>query len=154
VLKGMVDITRKDDVYREAVVEGVIKLKEETVQRILKGNVEKGDVLTSARLAAILAAKKTPELIPLCHPVNITNVQVDFEIKKDLVKVRSIVKSIGKTGVEMEALTATTIALLTIWDMVKKYEKDPNGSYPYSEIKSVKVIVKRKGVINNDTAEN
>lgn len=145
MLKGMVDITAKDDVYREAVVEGVIKLKEETVQKILEGSVEKGDVLASARLAAILAAKKTPELIPLCHPISITNVRIDFDLAKDSVKVRSTVKSVGKTGVEMEALTAATVALLTIWDMVKKYEKEPDGSYPYTEIKSVRVLIKRKG---------
>jgi len=92
----------------------------------------------------MLAAKKTPEVLPLCHPLPITNVDVKMSIENDGIKVSVKVKSVGKTGVEMEALTATAVALLNVWDMVKKYEKDEEGQYPYTEIVMIRVKSKVK----------
>lgn len=141
----MIDISGKRDVYREASAEGVIKLKPETIKRIREYRVEKGDVLTVTRVAVIQAVKKTPELLPLCHNIPITHVDVDFEyIGEDRLKVVVRVKSTAKTGVEMEALTGVSIALLNIWDMVKKYEKDDMGQYPYTWIEYIRVIEKKK----------
>ncbi|BFI75139.1 cyclic pyranopterin monophosphate synthase MoaC [Sulfurisphaera ohwakuensis] len=140
----IVDISSKDIVLREAVVEGYIKLRKETIEKIKNKEVEKGDVITVAKTAGILAAKKTPELIPMCHPIPLEFVDVEIKIEEEGLRVISTVKAHYKTGVEMEALTATSVALLTIWDMVKKYEKDENGQYPYTEIKSIRVINKIK----------
>ncbi len=141
----MVDITNKKTVYREAVAEGVIRLKPETIKRIKEGKVEKGDVLTVSSIAAIQAVKKTPELIPLCHNLPITNVKVEYEfIDEDKIKVSVRVKTTAKTGVEMEALTGVAVALLNIWDMVKKYEKDNKGQYPETWIEGVRVVKKIK----------
>ena len=143
---SMIDITGKEVVYREAVAEGVIRLKPETIKRIREGRVEKGDVLTVSRIAAINAVKKTPDLLPLCHNIPITHVNVEYEfIAEDKLKVRVVVKSTAKTGVEMEALTGASIALLNIWDMVKKYEKDEKGQYPDTWIEYVRVVKKIKG---------
>ncbi len=138
----MVDISKKKDIVRIAKAVGRIKLKRETIDRIKEGRVEKGDVFSVSKIAAILAAKKTSELIPLCHNINLTNVDVSFEIKDTYIEVETTVKSVSKTGVEMEALVSCCIALLTIWDMVKKYEKDSQGQYPDTSIE--KVIVKEK----------
>ncbi|RLE53720.1 MAG: cyclic pyranopterin monophosphate synthase MoaC [Candidatus Methanomethylicota archaeon] len=144
----MVDITEKGSVYREAIASGFIKLKPTTLKLLREGKVEKGDVFSVAQTAAILAAKKTPELIPLCHPIPITNVEVSFVIEEDGVNVTAVVKSVGKTGVEMEALQAVSQALLTIWDMVKKYEKDERGQYPTTVITDIKVLSKVKEGMN------
>ncbi len=142
---SMVDITGKEEVYREAVAEGVIRLKPETIKRIREGRVEKGDVLTVSRIVAINAVKKTPELIPLCHNIPITHVNVKYEfIGEDKLKVIVTVKTTAKTGVEMEALAGVSLALLNIWDMVKKYEKNPEGQYPDTWIEYIKVIKKKK----------
>ncbi len=140
----MVDVTDKADVYREAEAEGFIKLRPETLKRIREGGVEKGDVFSTTNIAAILAAKKTAELLPLCHPIPLTNVSVEMAVEEEGVRVRTLVKTMGKTGVEMEALLATAIALLNVWDMVKKYEKDESGQYPYTEIVSIRVKSKIK----------
>ncbi len=140
----MVDISEKEDVIRTAIAEGFIRLKRETIEAIRENRIPKGDVIKTANVSAILAVKKTPELIPMCHPIPITSVKIDFEILNDGVKVRCLVKSIGKTGVEMEALTGVSIALLTIWDMVKALEKDESGNYPYTSIECIRVIEKRK----------
>jgi len=140
----MVDVTDKADVYREAEAEGFIKLRPETLKRIREGDVEKGDVFSTTNIAAILAAKKTAELLPLCHPIPLTNVSVEMAVEEEGVRVRTLVKTMGKTGVEMEALLATAIALLNVWDMVKKYEKDESGQYPYTEIVSIRVKSKIK----------
>ncbi|ADI31931.1 cyclic pyranopterin monophosphate synthase MoaC [Staphylothermus hellenicus] len=141
----MIDITGKEIVYREAIAEGIIKLKPDTVRRIREGRVEKGDVLTVSRIAAIQAVKKTPDLIPLCHNIPITHVDVDYEfIDNDKIKVVVKVKTTAKTGVEMEALTGVSTALLNIWDMVKKYEKDENGQYPETWIEKIRVVSKIK----------
>lgn len=140
----MVDITDKEVTYREAVAEGFIKLRRETLDVIKRGSVEKGDVVSVTKIAGILAAKKTSELLPLCHPIPITHVSLDLDILEDGIKVRATVKTNAQTGVEMEALTATATALLNIWDMVKKYEKDERGQYPTTEISYIKVIHKGK----------
>jgi len=131
----MVDITGKNISIRIATAEGEIKLKRETIERIVKGEIEKGDVISTAKIAAIMAAKRTSEIIPLCHPIPLTNVNVEVKVlDNERIKVETTVKTEAKTGVEMEAITATAIALITIWDMVKKYEKDEQGGYPHTEI--------------------
>lgn len=142
---SMVDITGKKIVYREAVAEGIIRLKPETIKRIREGNVEKGDVLTVSKIVATQAVKKTPDLIPLCHNIPITHVSVEYEfIGDDKIRVRVTVKTTAKTGVEMEALTGVSMALLNIWDMVKRYEKDEHGQYPDTWIEYIRVAEKIK----------
>lgn len=141
----MVDITSKETVYREAVAEGVIRLRKETVRKIIEGRVEKGDVFTVSRIAAINAVKNTWNILPLCHNIPITHVQVEYEvIDGERIKAVVKVKTTAKTGVEMEALTGVAIALLNIWDMVKKYEKDPQGQYPHVRIEYIRVVSKTK----------
>ena len=140
----MVDISSKGIVLREATAEGFIKLKQSTIEKIKRKEIEKGDVISVAKIAGILAAKKTHELIPMCHPIPLEFVDVDIKIEENGLRVITTVKAHYKTGVEMEALTATSVALLTIWDMVKKYEKDENGQYPYTEISEIKVLNKVK----------
>lgn len=146
---SMVDITGKEVTYREAVASGRIRLRPETVRRIREGLVEKGDVESVASIAAILAVKNTPSILPLCHPIPVTHVNVSFDYGEDYVEVRVAVKTKAETGVEMEALTGVTVALLTIWDMVKKYEKDELGQYPYTRITDVRVESKIKKPITS-----
>ncbi len=140
----MVDITGKGDVFRVARARGFIRLTEESLRRIREGKVEKGDVHSVARVAAILAVKRTPELVPLCHPIPITGVDVDLRTLDEGVEVEVTVKSVGKTGVEMEALTGVSAALLAVWDMVKRYEKDERGQYPHTRIERIEVVEKEK----------
>ncbi|MEM1711501.1 MAG: cyclic pyranopterin monophosphate synthase MoaC [Nitrososphaerota archaeon] len=139
-----VDISGKDVVRREAVARGFIRLKPETIRRIRFGDLEKGDPLQVARLAGINAAKLTPLLLPLCHPLKLEHVDVNLNVMDDGVEVVVRVLAHEKTGVEMEALTAASIALLNIWDVVKRYEKDESGQYPSTEISSIKVVEKIK----------
>jgi cyclic pyranopterin phosphate synthase len=146
-LAGMVDITKKPIVFRKATASGSIRLKESTVAAIKAGNVLKGDVLTTARLAAILAVKDTPRMIPLCHPLPITGLEVNFELEEGMVRSTVTVTTLGKTGVEMEALTGVSVALLNVWDMVKYLEKDETGNYPETRIDEIKVLEKKKSVI-------
>jgi cyclic pyranopterin phosphate synthase len=141
----MVDISAKDDVIREAVAVGKIFLKPETMDAIRQGTVVKGNVLSTARVAATLSVKNTPSLIPLCHSIPISAIIVEFEEGDGFVEVMVRVKSAGKTGVEMEALVGVSIALLTVWDMVKSAEKDAAGQYPVTCIQDIRVIEKRKG---------
>jgi len=142
---SMVDISDKPETLREAVARGTIKLKSETVRLIKEGKVAKGDPLQVARIAGILAAKKTSALIPLCHPLPLTRVEIEPEIlDESTVQVTSTVKTKAQTGVEMESLTAVTVSLLTIWDMVKQYEKDKKGQYPVTAIENVRVLKKVK----------
>ncbi|QOJ78317.1 cyclic pyranopterin monophosphate synthase MoaC [Infirmifilum lucidum] len=141
---SMVDITEKPVVYREATARGFIRLRKETVNAIREGKVPKGDVLNVARIAAVQAVKRTWDLLPLCHPIPITSVSVDFNVREDGVEVTVTVKATSKTGVEMEALTGASIALLTVWDMVKALEKDERGQYPYTSIQEIKVVEKIK----------
>ena len=121
----MVDISAKDSTKRIATTEGRILMKAETLERILAGDNKKGDVLGIARIAGIMAAKKTPDLIPLCHPLSLTHVEVDLKTSNNPPSVycQTTVATDGKTGVEMEALNATQVALLTIYDMCKAVDK-------------------------------
>lgn len=121
----MVDVSGKDATERTAVAEGRVVMRKETLDLVLSGNAKKGDVLGAARIAGIMAAKKTSELIPLCHPLLLSKVEVDISPDAALpgLVVRATVKITGQTGVEMEALTAVSVACLTIYDMVKAAEK-------------------------------
>jgi len=141
----MVDISGKDEVYREAVASGRIVLREETLRAIREGTVVKGNVLATARVAATLAVKATPALIPMCHPIPVSSIEVDFRELPDSIEASVRVRSLGRTGVEMEALTGVSVALLTVWDMVKSAEKDDRGQYPVTRIEDVRVLEKRKG---------
>jgi cyclic pyranopterin phosphate synthase len=142
---SMVDITTKPEIFREAVAVGKLKLRAETVERIKKGTIAKGDPIYTAKIAGILAAKNTPTIIPLCHPLPLTNVKVEIEVIDEItIKVTSTVRTRAQTGVEMEALVATSVALLTIWDMVKQYEKNATGQYPFTAIETIQVIRKVK----------
>lgn len=140
----MVDISHKEPIVREARASGIISLKPETIDLINKNAVEKGNVLAVARVAAIQAVKHTPDIIPLCHPIPIEHITVDFNIRENDVVAVVSVRTTSKTGVEMEALVGVSAALLTIWDMTKKYEKDTQGQYPTTLIKDVRVIEKVK----------
>lgn len=143
---AMVDITAKPEVYREATARGTLKLKSETIELIKEGKVEKGDPFYAAKIAGVLAAKNTSSLIPLCHPLPLTDVKVDIEMVDDSsVQVEATVKTRAQTGVEMEALVAASMALLTIWDMTKQYEKDAQGQYPHTLIQNIRVVRKVKG---------
>ena len=121
----MVDVSEKQDTRREATAEGCIRMSRECFDRIAAGTAEKGDVLGTARIAGIMGAKKTPDLIPLCHILNLTKVSVDFEMLEEECAVRAVCTAgtVGKTGVEMEALTGVSCALLTIYDMCKAVDK-------------------------------
>ncbi|MCV3768535.1 cyclic pyranopterin monophosphate synthase MoaC [Rhizobium sp. TRM95796] len=121
----MVDVGDKTETVRIAIAEGAVRMRPETLALILSGDAKKGDVLGTARLAGIMAAKKTSDLIPLCHPLMISKVTVDITPDADLpgLRVEAMVKLTGKTGVEMEALTAVTVACLTIYDMAKAADK-------------------------------
>lgn len=121
----MVDVSDKNDTKREAVARGSIFVSKECLEKIKMGTVEKGDVLGIARTAGIMGAKKCSDLIPLCHIINLTKLTIDFEIIEENleVKARCLAKTIGKTGVEMEALTGVSVALLTIYDMCKAIDK-------------------------------
>jgi len=142
----MVDVTAKPEVYREATARGTLKLKSETIELINKGKVEKGDPFYAAKIAGVLAAKNTSSLIPLCHPLPLTDVKVDVKmVDNSSVQVEATVKTKAQTGVEMEALVATSVALLTIWDMTKQYEKDAQGQYPRTLIQNIRVVRKVKG---------
>jgi cyclic pyranopterin phosphate synthase len=140
----MVDVSEKGKVKRTALARGSIFLGKETIGEIQRGDVEKGNVLATARIAAIMAVKKTPELIPMCHQIPITGIDMDFEICEDRITVDLSVKSRGQTGVEMEAITGVSCALLAIWDMVKALEKDETGNYPHTRITDIEVIHKVK----------
>jgi cyclic pyranopterin phosphate synthase len=143
----MVDVSGKAEIFREATAKGTIKLKLETVNLIKEGKIAKGNPLYTAKIAGVLAAKKTSGLIPLCHPLPLTSVEVEAKIMdKTTVEVTTTVKTKAQTGVEMEALAATSIGLLTIWDMVKQYEKDANGQYPTTAIENIHVVRKLKQV--------
>lgn len=141
----MVDITGKDEIIREAAATGRISLRPATLQAIRSGTVVKGNVLATARVAATLAVKETARLIPMCHQIPIEGIEVDFMEHDAYIQAIVRVKSRGRTGVEMEALTGVGIALLTIWDMVKSAEKDEAGQYPVTCIDDIRVVEKKKG---------
>lgn len=136
----MVDVGAKPDTERVAVAGGEVHLKLETIALIRQGLMKKGDVLTVAKIAGIMGAKKTSELIPLCHPIPLTQVEVDLKLNDDLpgVIITATARTIGKTGVEMEALTAVSVAALTVYDMVKAVEKT-------ARIQNIRLIEKHGG---------
>ena len=144
----MVDITEKPDTHRQAVARGLVKMQPDTLELIKKGRMAKGDVLSVAQLAGIMAAKQTPDLIPLCHPLLIGDVGIEFNIdeKESTVEIMTIVESTGKTGVEMEALTATAIAALTIYDMCKAVDRG-------MRIENIRLIRKSGGKSGTITLE-
>ena len=143
---SMVDISGKKDILRTAIAEGSIFLKKGTIEKIKNKTIKKGDVLVNAQLSAINAIKKTPDLIFLAHPIPISNISVEFDIneKKSFIKTTISVKSIAKTGVELEAILGVQIALLTIWDMTKYLEKNDMGQYPTTKITDIIVLKKIK----------
>ena len=136
----MVDVGAKAETERTAVASGAVKMKPETLRAIIAGDAKKGDVLGAARIAGIMAAKKTHELIPLCHPLLLNKVSVDIEPDDALpgLRVTALARVTGKTGVEMEALTAATVACLTIYDMAKALDRA-------MEIGEVKLVSKTGG---------
>jgi cyclic pyranopterin phosphate synthase len=136
----MVDIGEKPDTEREAVAKGWVKMQPSTLKLLREGGLPKGDVLATAQVAGIMAAKRTPQLIPLCHPLLLTDVKVEFRLDEqgDRVEIIAQVKSRGKTGVEMEALTAVTISALTIYDMCK-------GVDPGMQIEAIRLVKKSGG---------
>ncbi|HUI86989.1 MAG TPA: cyclic pyranopterin monophosphate synthase MoaC [Nitrososphaerales archaeon] len=139
-----VDVSAKPISFRQATAEGFIRLKPETVARIRKGGIEKGDPISLARLAGVLASKKTPEFVVLCHQLRIDSTAVEAALKGDGVWVRATVSARERTGVEMEALTAVSVALLNVWDVTKQYEKDASGQYPSTRIENIRVTKKVK----------
>ena len=144
---AMVDVSGKAEIFREATATGLIKLKPQTIELIKSGKIAKGEPLYTAKIAGVLAAKRTSDLIPLCHPLPLTNVELDVKIsEKNAVSATATVKTRAQTGVEMEALTAVSIALLTVWDMTKQYEKDSAGQYPSTVIENIHVVKKFKQV--------
>jgi cyclic pyranopterin phosphate synthase len=134
----MVDVSDKAPTERIAVAEGFVRMSPATLALVRKGNAKKGDVLGAARLAGIMAAKRTHELIPLCHPLALSKVVVDLAAGRGGVSVRATVKAKGPTGVEMEALTAVSVACLTVYDMVKAAERGMT-------IEKVRLVEKRGG---------
>ena len=120
----MVDVTQKEITFRQAGAEGRVRMNPETVELIRTGGAPKGDVLAVAQVAGIMAAKRTHELIPMCHPLRLTAVDISFTLEETAVHIRSQVKCRGETGVEMEALTAASAAALTIYDMCKAVQRD------------------------------
>ncbi|HMD79286.1 MAG TPA: cyclic pyranopterin monophosphate synthase MoaC [Nitrososphaerales archaeon] len=140
-----VDISGKPVVYREATATGRIRLKRETLRLIKKGRLEKGDPLKLASTMAIIAAKQTPAMVALCHQLKIERIDPKVKVGDDWVEVTVTVSAHEKTGVEMEALTAVSVALLNIWDVTKAYEKDSKGQYPSTSIESIRVTKKVKG---------
>ena len=119
----MVDVSAKADTAREAVAEGRIVMSTEALSAIREGTTKKGDVLAVARVAGIMAAKRTSDLIPLCHPIALTSVTLDFAFEEDAIRATATTRTTGPTGVEMEALTAVSVALLTLYDMAKAIDR-------------------------------
>ena len=138
----MVDISTKEVTGREALAEGIVYTKPQVINLIKKKKIPKGDVLEVARVAGILAAKKTPEIIPLCHPIAVESVRIELILKNRKIIIRAAVKGEAKTGFEMEALTATSVACLTIYDMCKPLDKD----IVISEIKLLRKSGGKSGV--------
>ncbi len=138
----MVDVGDKAESQRRAVARGQIRLTASTLAAIDADEVEKGDVLTTARIGAIQAVKHTWETVPMCHQIPITNVEVEFTVGDEAVEITVAVETVGKTGCEMEALEGVTTGLNVVWDMVKANEKDENGEYPATAIEDIRVVEK------------
>lgn len=145
---AMVDVGEKSETVRQACAEALVLMQAETLELIREGDLKKGDVLGAARIAGIMAAKRTSDLIPLCHPLKLEKIAVDFDLEPALpgIRVRSEVRLTGKTGVEMEALTAVSIAALTIYDMAKAVDRTMN-------VTAVRVVQKSGGRSGDWTAE-
>jgi cyclic pyranopterin phosphate synthase len=141
----MINIGDKKIIPRCAEASGRIYLSKKTLDSIIKREIKKGNPLDVAQIAAIQAVKKTPDIIPMCHNIPIDSVTTDFTMAEAYIEAHCRVDATYKTGVEMEALTGVTVALLTIWDMVKYIEKDENGQYPDTRISEIKVDRKTKG---------
>ena len=140
----MIDISSKKPVERIASAGGTIRLRKSTIESIRKSEVKKGDVLTVARVAGLGAVKQTWAIIPYCHQIPVEAADISFEINEDRILVRCEVSAFYKTGVEMEALAGASVALLTVWDMVKYLEKDDSGNYPETDISEIRVLSKTK----------
>jgi len=136
----------KPVVARRAVAVGELRVSASTGRAIRAGRVEKGDPVAAGALAGLLAMKRTPELIPHCHPVRLTGGGVEVRVGRGTVRVRATAEALDRTGVEMEALVGATVALLTVWDMVKYLEKDGRGLYPATSLGPIRVESKEKGV--------
>ncbi len=136
----MFDVTTEPTYYGEASAKGFVRLRESTVELIRRGKVEKGDVITIAKAASIMATKKTWEVLPLVHLNYVTYANADVKVIEDGVEVSVDTRNVSNTGSAMEAVFAVGVGLLTVWDMVKKYEKDENGQYPYTVIKEIRVL--------------
>ncbi|HBF42466.1 MAG TPA: cyclic pyranopterin monophosphate synthase MoaC [Desulfobacteraceae bacterium] len=147
---GMVDVTEKPVVRRLAEAAGTVILSPDTIKIIEKGEIRKGDPLLAAEIAAMNAAKQTHLLIPHCHQIPLDTVKASFNISKGYIDARCFVRAQARTGVEMEALVGVSIALNTIWDMVKYLEKDGKGQYPSTRITDIRVIRKKKEALQND----
>ncbi len=141
----MVDVGDKKIVRRTATAEGTLLLKESTIKAILSGTVKKGDVASASKLAGIQGAKATSSMLPLCHQIPLSSVEIEIEPEGDRVTCRCTVSADYKTGVEMEALVGVTVALLNAWDMVKYLEKDKAGQYPDTRLRDIRVLHKHKG---------
>ncbi len=141
---GMVDVGKKSVVKRFAEARGKILLKPETIDKLKKGEIEKGDPFVVAEIAGINAAKQTHLLIPYCHQISLDHIKIDFSIEDGVIEVGCAVSAKARTGVEMEAIVGVSMALNTIWDMVKYLEKDQDGQYPHTRIKDIRVIKKQK----------
>ena len=139
-----IDISKKPASNRIATASGRIKLKPSTIRRIRKGLTEKGDPMSLAKITGIMGAKRTSELLPLCHPLKIESTTIETSLSPSGIEVTSTVSAYEKTGLEMEALTATTVALLNVWDVVKQYEKDSRDQYPTTRIQDIRVVKKTK----------
>lgn len=145
----MVDVSNKADTERMAIARGEVLMRQETLALIAAGNLKKGDVLAVAQVAGVMAAKRTSELIPLCHPLPLHSINLDFSLDPDLpgVRITATARTVGKTGVEMEALTAVSVAALTVYDMAKAVEKT-------MRIMNIRLVEKHGGtsgdIVQND----
>ncbi|AJT40567.1 cyclic pyranopterin monophosphate synthase MoaC [Psychromicrobium lacuslunae] len=142
----MVDVSAKDPSHREAKAQAVLNTQPEVLALLSNGGLPKGDALAVARVAGIMAAKKTSELIPLCHPLPLSKAQIDFELGDDAIRILALVRTLGVTGVEMEALTAASVAALTLYDMIKAVDKR-------AVIGEIKLLAKSGGKSGNFEAE-
>lgn len=141
----IVDVGHKPSVRREAEAAGRLRLKAATVEAIRAGKLEKGDPLAMAQAAGLLAVKRTPDLLPLCHPIPLSGASLEVRATDRGVEARCVVRATHTTGVEMEALAGCAVALLTVWDMVKGLEKDERGQYPATALEDLRVVRKEKG---------
>jgi cyclic pyranopterin monophosphate synthase len=140
------DISKKPVSFREATARGSIRLRAGTLRRVRENRLEKGDALGVAETMALLAVKQAPGIIALCHPLRVERTRIETKVLKDVIEVTATVSAHEKTGVEMEALAAVSVALLNIWDMTKAYEKDEDGQYPGTRIEDVRVVKKVKRI--------